>query len=542
VAVTWLRNVALLARTVRHLHVSQLAHRVRLRAQRAALARTGRAQWLFEAGGPARVVGWPTRFLPLDARAPSQWASPDLIAAGRIRLLGHDASINGWECQDTPELWRFHLHYWDWTWPLVCSTDQGGARVVYARLFDSWRSSTTFGRGDAWSPYVASLRAWSWCGHFGRLVEGTVCERSFVRVLWTHARYLRAHLELDVGGNHLIKNLKALVGLGVFFGKPRLVDDAMRRLRREVHRQILPDGGHYERAPAYHCQVLGDLIDLAELLTEIGGNPPWLRAAIAGMRRFLGLVLLPDGTVPLFNDGYPVPQDVLAALLPGPSAPEGITLLADSGIAVLRKGSLFVLADVGDPCPDELPAHAHADTLSFLLYDGGAPVVTEVGTSTYTPGVRRRTERSTAGHSTVEVDGEDSTEVWGAFRAARRARVAAVTRRADGDAVVLRAQHNGYSWRAGSPVHRRTWRLSVQRLVVRDEIKGSGRHTAVVRVVLAPGLDADRTAAFGPGWRTQPVEVAQGWGRLSASRALCRGGLVTLPWTHEFSYTGRGTR
>src|SRR3981189_1910394 len=111
-----------------------------------------------------------------------------------------------------------------------------------------------------------------------------------------------------------------------------------------------------------------------------------------------------------------VPRHLLPGLLPGPPAPEGITLLTDTGFAVLRKGSLFVLADIGDPCPDALPAHAHADTLSFLLYDGDRPVVTEVGTSTYRPGPRRRMERSTRGHSTVEVDGLDSTEVWGVFR------------------------------------------------------------------------------------------------------------------------------
>ena len=37
-----------------------------------------------------------------------------------------------------------------------------------------------------------------------------------------HAGFLRRNLETDVGGNHLIKNLKALAGLAVFFG-----DDAL---------------------------------------------------------------------------------------------------------------------------------------------------------------------------------------------------------------------------------------------------------------------------------------------------------------------------
>ena len=82
-----------------------------------------------------------------------------------------------------------------------------------------------------------------------------------------------------------------------------------------------------------------------------------------------------------------------------------------------------MLADVGLPCPRELPAHAHADSLGCVAYVDGAPLLVDTGTSGYAPGPARDRERSTAAHNTVELDGTDSTEVWGAFRAGRRARV-----------------------------------------------------------------------------------------------------------------------
>jgi uncharacterized heparinase superfamily protein len=531
------RHALLLARTVRHLRPSQVVHRVRLRAQRVVVARTSSpARRLLALAIRNHAAGWPLGFLPVDARASAQWPGFDLLAAGRVRVLGRESPTGEWVQPDAPQLWRYHLHYWDWAWPLVLAPDAGAARTVFAGLFESWRGSTAFGRGDAWSPYVVSLRAWSWCGQFS-LVRGTSREQAFVDLLRTHAGFLRTHLELDVGGNHLIKNLKALVGLGVFLSDNTLLDGALRRLRREVERQVLPDGGHFERAPAYHCQVLGDLVDLADLLSATGEDPPgWLAGARDRMRRFLGLVLLPDGTVPLLNDGYPVPADVVSALDPGPAAGEGITVLPDTGLAVLRNGPLFVLADIGDPCPDELPAHAHADTLSFLLYDDGRPVVVELHTSTYAPGRRRALERGTRGHSTVEVDGSDSTEVWGAFRAGHRARVKAVTYGEDGDAAVLSAEHDGYRRLPGSPVHRRTWRLSRDRLTVRDEIDGVGRHEVVVRVVLAPGVGPGDATRFGGGWRTEPAEVAEGWDRRRECQVLTRGGPVRLPWVHEFHY------
>ena len=129
------------------------------------------------------------------------------------------------------------------------------------------------GQGDAWHPYPAALRAWSFCGVYRDLVAGSDAEDCFIASLSAHAGFLRRHLETDVGGNHLVKNLKALAGLAVFFADDGLLDQTLDRLTRQLAVQVLPDGGHFERAPAYHCQVLGDLIDVAALIRAAGRAP-----------------------------------------------------------------------------------------------------------------------------------------------------------------------------------------------------------------------------------------------------------------------------
>ena len=175
--------------------------------------------------------------------------------------------------------------------------------MTFGELWRSWEGSVPFGRGDEWSPYVASLRAWALCGTSGRLVAGSDLQPDIDVSLARHARFLRWHVEHDVGGNHLLKNLKALIGLGMFLGDDGLSRMAGKELHRQIAVQILSDGGHYERSPSYHCQVLGDLIDIAGL-PAAGVHPavPGLVAAIDAMRAGLGLVLMPDGDVPLFND------------------------------------------------------------------------------------------------------------------------------------------------------------------------------------------------------------------------------------------------
>jgi uncharacterized heparinase superfamily protein len=508
-------QLALLGRTAAHLRPAQFAHRARLRAQRSALHRWPQAgQWVLtrpRRGGapPAAVSGWPAGYAPLDATAltmtPRHWPGLAELRAGRIQLLGTTRQLGeasgwlragdgqaGWQADwhqaEAPHLWRFHLHYWDWAWGLAAEQDRAGARELFARLWRSWRESCPFGRGDAWLPYPAALRAWSWCGLYGELVAGSALEHEFRREIAVHAGFLRRHLEADVGGNHLIKNLKGLAGVAVFLGDRPLLDRAVRLLTSQLAVQILPDGGHFERAPAYHCQVLGDLIDMAGLLSASGQVPPLaLSLAIARMRRWLGAVLGPDGDLPLLNDGYPVPGPLVAALRPVPPPAHSLITLADTGLIRATAGDWHLLADVGAPCPDELPAHAHADTLGCLLYVGGAPVLVDTGTSTYAAGPVRSYERSTAAHNTVEIDEANSTEVWGAFRAGRRARVYGWAARTADGAVAARAAHGGYRHLRGRPSHHRRWSLTADGLDVEDEVHGSGRHSVAIRWHVPPG-------------------------------------------------------
>jgi uncharacterized heparinase superfamily protein len=270
-------DIALLGRTAVHLRPDQVAHRARLRAQQECLRRfpePGRR--VLSGPDPSAAVGWPDTFRPTDAQTPGRWPGVPDLRAGKIGLLGQVRELGdppGWQHPDAPRLWRFHLHYWDWAWGLAADPDRLAARALFARLWRSWRASAGFGHGDAWHPYPAALRAWSWCGLYRDLAAGSDIEPDFVAELAVHTGFLRRHLEYDVGGNHLIKGLKALTGLAVFFADERLLHLAVRRLARQLTRQILADGGHYERAPAYHCQVLADLIDVADLLRATRQTP-----------------------------------------------------------------------------------------------------------------------------------------------------------------------------------------------------------------------------------------------------------------------------
>ena len=177
-------DLALLARTAVHLRPSQIAQRARLRAQHQALHRFPVAgRWLLAGPDPASAAGWPAGFVPLDARLWRNWPGLPELREGRTELLGMTRtlarSVDGgqktggagdpaggdrmrahwartdwaqanWAQADAPALWRFHLHYWDWSWGLIAQPLRADARAWFAALWRSWTSAVTPGQGDAW--------------------------------------------------------------------------------------------------------------------------------------------------------------------------------------------------------------------------------------------------------------------------------------------------------------------------------------------------------------------------------------------------------
>jgi len=486
-----LDQAMLLARTTRNLRASQILHRARLRAQRFPPSRPVASSLISLMPARSRpTLGWPAEFIALDLRAAEGCPAPEDNAQGCFTFLNEARDLGcpvRWDPPGKSRLWKYHLHYMDWAWSFASHSDRSWARNAFGALWRSWERSAPFGRGDEWSPYVASLRAWALCGTYRSLVAGSDTQAVVDASLARHARFLRWHLEHDAGGNHLVKNLKALIGLNVLLGDEGLSRRATTELQRQLPIQILSDGGHYERSPSYHCQVLGDFIDIAGLLAAAGRPAvPGLTDAIEAMRTWLGLMLMPDGDVPLFNDCVLVGHSRLSLLRPGPPARDRLTVLPASGYVVMRPAEgVHLIADVGDPCPRDLPAHAHADCLSFELAVDGERLVVDSGTSTYEPGAHRHSERSTAAHNTISVDGADQTEVWGTFRAARLARARLEHADDDGRRITIVASHDGYRRLPGSPVHRRTWLVAPERIGITDEVLGEGEHRIESRVHLS---------------------------------------------------------
>lgn len=382
-------------------------------------------------------------------------------APNRFRFLNEEREIAGWNDPAIPKLWLYNLHYFDHPSP---------------ELIARWIRENPVGAENGWEPYPLSLRIVNWIK--AELTSGCLDEtaRSSLAV---QAAWLEKSIEHHLLANHLFANAKALVFAGAFFtgGRAdRWLDTGIRLLRRELQEQILADGAHFERSPMYHAIITEDVLDLVNLGKTYPGRiaeADTLSFIKAG-RRMLGwleAMTHPDGQISFFNDAThgiapePCQLNRYGAYLG--VVPER-TRLGESGYIRLENETTMVLFDAAPIGPDYQPGHAHADTLSFELSCNGRRVIVNSGTSTYEAGPQRSWERGTAAHSTVRIDGKDQSEMWGAFRVARRARPINVQ---TDHKTFAEAAHTGY--RRLGVTHRRRLELGTD-LTVIDSIEGRG--------------------------------------------------------------------
>jgi hypothetical protein len=430
----------------------------------------------FPAGRPARV-----RPLPENE---ALWRSEAFAPLGALPESGS-------------RLEEFHAHYGE---DVLEAARRGEDAATPAA---AWIAANPPQPGDAWHPYPLSTRAANWIAALTlQPALASIVAGSLARQL----AYLARNVEDDVLGNHVVRNAKALVLGGESLGDPALRRRGLALLARELPEQVLPDGGHYERSPAYHRLVLRDLLELRPFAD--------VDAEVERMTRFAAASSRPDGAPALFNDGG---LDV-APRLELPDASDGLSTFPDTGYAFVRKPGLWLAFDCGPPAPPFLPAHAHADALSFQLWLDGRPVVVDPGTSTYEADPDRDRDRGTAAHSTVAVDG-DQFELWRTFRSGPLPDVRlleATPTRLVGE-VRLRS----------GVVHRRTIELGPDAIDVEDRLDGIGVHHVKSSL---PGLS--NATARGPlAVREETRTVAERFGETTRVPAVVQEGTLELPAT-----------
>ncbi|MEH0518851.1 alginate lyase family protein [Streptomyces stelliscabiei] len=429
--------------------------------------------------------------------------------------------------------------------------DERYAERVAAHLRSWWAANTPL-RGVHWTSGIElgiRLLSWVWVRRLldgwpgaAGLFEGNPVAH---RQIWHHQRWLAAFPSRgSSANNHVIAEtagqFAAACAFDWFPSSARWRTDASRSLERQLRANTFPSGLNRELATEYHGLVLelglaalaeadaagvpvpatvrlvllrmtdalaavvdnrlrpprqGDADDGHGLVVDGAGTDRWASLLATGDAVFGRLDWWPAVT------GTDVRTPLLAALV-RPHGREGTApavarpatrpdRFADAGMTILRgPQEIWCRCDGGPHGFLSIAAHAHADALSLEVRHDGVDVLADPGTYCYHGQPEwRRYFRSTLGHNTLELDGDDQSVSGGPFLWTRQARSRVLVSDTSGEGVARWcAEHDGYE----PSVHRRRVELTAasRELRVVDEVRGPRR---AVRLAfhLGPAIAAD---------------------------------------------------
>ena len=429
-------------------------------------------------------------------------------------------------------------------------TDNEKFSAEFFRQLDGWREQNPVGRGINWNCAMeVALRAMNLLAAFELFLRAPQMDEAallqLLNMFAQHGAHIRRNLEFShiATSNHYLADVTGLLWLGVML--PELEDATewrefgLHELFQELDKQTLPDGADYEASTGYHRLKL-ELFLYSFVLCHLNGiqmdEAHWSK--LRAMTDYLRAYLRPDGMAPLIGDsdnGQVLPivhrsgdeHDYLlavgAAVFQEPrfkiseNTPEELLWILgalgvrdyqalrsgespqsqafpDAGTYILRQDDLYLLLNTSGSGVKGRGSHGHNDALSIEVSACGTAFIVDPGTYVYTADLpERHLFRSTAYHSTVEIDGveQNTIDERAPFLIGNEAqpRVLGWESGVAKDCVI--AEHGGYERLPRPVTHRRTvtFNKSDRLWLVADDISGEAEHELAFRFHLAPELE-----------------------------------------------------
>lgn len=421
----------------------------------------------------------------------------DKLIQGEIELLHESHRIERkWNILSASHLWNYNLHYLEFLIPLIVKYKETGEEcyfLIWKKYLEGWLEQMS---DDSFEPYPISMRLPNLliCMELlGEKLYSTKLESRIMTSLYQQYRYLIRTQERALLANHYFENLKAIVIFSLLFQEPNVYYKYFNIFLKEIEKQILPEGLHFERSLMYHKIILEDILRVYTVLNNAdhAEDAEKLIPVIRIMTSVLSNLEQGFQRTPLFNDaGNNVSKDkrALARVVEKLCSYEEIEAsnFEVSGYYKLYQNGITIFFDCGELSPNYMGGHAHCDCLSFELSINGKVLFVNSGTGQY-QGELRTFFRSTSAHNTVMIDNREQSEMWGEHRVARRMRK--VKGEIRENALIGRFQ----SYQGDFFRRKIKWK-NEKTLVITDDFKvhDTGKHKARQFLHLAPGYQYEQ--------------------------------------------------
>lgn len=422
---------------------------------------------------------------------------------GRFHLMNKTVDFGSVEAIDwrvvadegARQIWRANLSQMSYL-PVALRDYPDRAIPFAARVIRSFRAAARFENSrdfqEAWHPYIASRRV---LGLSSLLLLAPLSERGskdwseiedFLRL---NVAYIIRNLEVDIGVNHLERNLSAL---SLFSLCCASVPDEIAKILRDnfdaiVKKTICDDGVPKERSAMYHALTIESCRIYSALPIWSKEQRALLDFRLSTMETALAALTLGDGYPVLFNDSWlgenPPTSDIVG------KRDIGFHAMPEGGYVRLKADDWIVVMDAGPIGPSENPGHGHADFLSVEASIGDHRFFVDPGTLIYTAGPVRNQLRSWEAHNGPAFVGAHPVTFIDSFKVGKNA--AAVLEKAVQEADGTQRCEGSLEF-AAFKVSRSTI-LQEKTLIIRDRWTGRGKRQS--RFLVPAEWDMEKNGA-----------------------------------------------
>ncbi|MBT4889650.1 MAG: hypothetical protein HON65_08870 [Rhodospirillales bacterium] len=382
---------------------------------RNAIYNTSVYDWSLRGSVPERLRGIPPE--PLSAVLSGNSNAGREILNGNYNLLGHAHHLGDlpWRNTRLSEQQIRILHRFEFLADLKSfGTDDAADKG--RELMTRWINDFGRWRVDAWRPEVTGGRLVNWLRTFDFLhnKDHPGFEMTFLESCAVQIRHLSRSIEDTPPDQQAVEAAEGLIlGAICLNGMETVLENGLAALEIALERQILADGGHFQRNPTVQYQVLLRLVRIRDTLSAAQLDVPHtLQVTIDRMVPMLRAYRHTDGRLALFNGSTEGNDEAINQLLKksGTKA-RSLSNAPHTGFQRAETKHSALITDAGAAVVSGANLGAHAGLLSFEFSHKNHRLIVNCGASADRDDNWHTALRATAAHSTVCVNDTNALEV-----------------------------------------------------------------------------------------------------------------------------------
>ena len=388
------------------------------------------------------------------------------IMNGFLRYQGESFPIKNFWNNSASDSWKDYLNSFIWIRDLR-TIGTNSSRILLRNFIKEWISKNKYYSESSWKDVILSKRIFRLLTNLSFYFD--TAEEEFQRYLidfiYIQIIYLFSKVESKNNNIFCLKS-KILATLCI-----RTLEDKNIKFLKELdfllNEDLLDDGMYHTRSPSEHFFILCSLIDIRNFLgTAKKEIPKNLNEKIEDMISVLKYFRIADGQLAIFNDHDHIQSKKIDNVIrKGRDKTNKMPyFLNEAGYHRVAKNKLIFIMDCGQP--NKL--NTYAGSLSFEFSHQKNKIVVNCGSPFINNKKWHEAMRSTAAHSTLNLDEVNSSDIF--FNKLNNSRKANVwsEKYEENNNIWINSAHSGYKSLFGI-IHNRKIHIDPVKLIIRGQ-------------------------------------------------------------------------